>query len=157
MDSSSPKVLVVDDEHATRDSIATFLADIGYGVSCAASGDEALKIVEADPSLTLLLTDIEMPGELHGFALARRAKTIRPDLRVIYLTGYSDLSRFTPSTLHGPIIRKPFRFVELRGEIERVLAEAEAVVATARSSEARARRDLGEMRQTAAREREESA
>src|SRR4051794_39676157 len=89
---SSATVLVVDDEQDVRETMTTFLADLGYAVSSAASGDEALKLVAVDPSLTLLITDIEMPGQIHGFALARRAKTIRPDLRVIYVTGHSDLS-----------------------------------------------------------------
>jgi signal transduction histidine kinase len=156
MDSASlGKVLVVDDEKDIRDTTATFLANIGYAVSCAASGDEALQMVETDPSLTLLLTDIEIPGRFHGFALARRAKAIRPDLRVIYITGYSDLSRFDLSAVHGPIVRKPFRLVHLAGEIDRVLAQAEASLVTARESEAKALHELEEMRLQAARQRED--
>jgi CheY-like chemotaxis protein len=154
---SSAKVLVVDDEQDIRDTMATFLADLGYAVSCAASGDEAVKMVEADPSLTLLLTDIEMPGKLRGFALARRAKTIRPDLRVIYVTGHSDLSRIDPLALHGPIMRKPFRLVHLADAIARVMAQAEASLVTARASEAKAFHDLDEARLEAARQRDDNA
>jgi signal transduction histidine kinase len=154
---SSAKVLVVDDEQDIRDTMATFLADLGYAVSCAASGDEAVKMVEADPSLTLLLTDIEMPGKLRGFALARRAKTIRPDLRVIYVTGHSDLSRIDPLALHGPIMRKPFRLVHLADAIARVMAQAEASLVTARASEAKALHDLDEARLEAARQRDDNA
>ena len=144
MQVSPIKVLVVDDEEDIRDTTSAFLADIGYEVCCAANGDEALKIVEDDASLVLLLTDIQMPGKLHGFALARRAKAIRPDLEVVYVTGHSHFGADETGTLHGPIVRKPFRLPQLAEEISRVLARTKARLVMARASEEQAHRELDE-------------
>jgi signal transduction histidine kinase len=157
MPAAPVKLLVVDDEEDVRDTAAEFLADLGYEVVCAADGDEALKIVGADTSLALLLTDIDMPGELHGFALARLAKAIRPDLRVVYVTGHHHHPGIDAAgALHGPIVRKPFRLLKLAEEIKRVLERAEAGTATARAAERQAHDDLDEARLELAQHRQDA-
>src|SRR5689334_13834029 len=70
MQENAIKVLVVDDDEDIRETMAAFLGDLGYGVSCAATGEEAIRLIEADAAVTLLLTDIQMPGALDGWALA---------------------------------------------------------------------------------------
>jgi CheY-like chemotaxis protein len=68
------KLLVVDDDEDIRETTATFLRDLGYRVSCAANADEAIRLIEADAAVMLLLTDIQMPGALDGWALAHLAR-----------------------------------------------------------------------------------
>jgi CheY-like chemotaxis protein len=105
-------VLIVDDEANVLDISAIIVADLGYTALCASDGNEALKIIETDPSIDILLTDIKMPG-IHGFELARRAKAIRNDIKVIYVTGHTSLIPNRTGETFGPIVRKPFRFQEL--------------------------------------------
>ncbi|MGY4431185.1 two-component system cell cycle response regulator CpdR [Bradyrhizobium sp. F1.13.1] len=94
-------VLVVDDDAAVLDVIASMLADIGCDVVCARSGDEALEILSRQQTISILITDINMPG-MDGHELAERATRIRPTLKVLQLSGRE-------RRRNGfPLLRKPF-------------------------------------------------
>jgi len=82
-------VLVVDDEGAIRYSVGKTLQRVGYNVSEAASGEEALDIMKKQ-HFDVVLTDIRMPG-LTGVELLRRIKEVAPDAIVILMTGYASL------------------------------------------------------------------
>jgi two-component system cell cycle response regulator CpdR len=101
-------VLIVDDDAHVLDISAIIVANLGYTAVCASAGQDALKVIESDPSVDILLTDIKMPG-MHGFELARRAKAIRTDIRVVYVTGHTSLMPDRTGETFGPILRKPFR------------------------------------------------
>jgi CheY-like chemotaxis protein len=94
------------------DTSATIVADLGYTAVCACAGNDALRVIETDPSIDILLTDIKMPG-MHGFELARRAKAIRTDIKVVYVTGHNSLVPDRTGETFGPILRKPFRLRDL--------------------------------------------
>src|SRR4051794_29894142 len=94
-------VLVVDDDAAVLDVIACMLEDLGCEVVCAHSGDEALEILSRQQNVSILITDINMPG-MDGHELAERATRIRPTLKVLQLSG-----RETRRDGY-PMIRKPF-------------------------------------------------
>lgn len=81
-----PRVLVVDDELAARRALALLLAEEGYDVDVAASGEEALDTL-ARSTPDALLTDVRMPG-MSGIELFQRARTAAPDLPVIVMTAY---------------------------------------------------------------------
>src|SRR4051812_44452610 len=87
--SRQPRVLIVDDEEAIRQFVERVLRDAGYDTVVAADGTAALEVVAAAQSFDLLLTDLMMPG-LNGDELARRVRLQHPDLKVLYLTGFSD-------------------------------------------------------------------
>ncbi len=106
------KVLVVDDDADVLDASAAMVAHLGYNPVCASDGDDALKFIATDPSIDILLTDVQMPG-MHGFELARRAKAIRTDLRVVYVTGQLDPTLERTEETFGPIVRKPFGWRQL--------------------------------------------
>jgi CheY-like chemotaxis protein len=96
-------VLVVEDEPALRSLIELILSEAGYHVLAAADGEEALTLVSrGEPALDLVLTDAVMP-KLSGPELVTRLREIRPDIRVIQMTGYSEHG-FTEDEL----IAKPF-------------------------------------------------
>ena len=80
-------VLVVEDEFLIRMTLSEVLADEGYLVLEAGSGDEALTLLRAEPTVAILLTDIQLPGSVNGHALAQAARAERPDLPVIFMTG----------------------------------------------------------------------
>lgn len=82
-------VLVVDDEGAIRYSVSKTLQRVGYRVSEAASGEEAIDLVNAN-EFDVILTDIRMPG-IDGVELLRRIKDVVPDASVILMTGYASL------------------------------------------------------------------
>jgi CheY-like chemotaxis protein len=82
-------VLAVDDEAGIREFVAAVLRQPGYEVSLAADGAEALQAFETQGPFDLLLTDLMMPG-MRGDVLAQRLRRATPDLKVLYLTGYSD-------------------------------------------------------------------
>ncbi|HEX6324042.1 MAG TPA: response regulator [Vicinamibacterales bacterium] len=82
-------VLVVDDEPAVRRFVERVLSGAGMRTWSAQSGDEALAMLERIDGLDLLLTDLMMPS-MKGDELARRVQLQMPDLRILYLTGFSD-------------------------------------------------------------------
>lgn len=110
-------ILVTDDEPDLREVIAAALAEAGYTVLTAANGYDAIGIL-ADNWVTLLIADITMPG-IDGFELARQAKVMRPNIKVIYLSGAMAKS---DGPVHGPVIQKPMRVADLVGEVRRQLS-----------------------------------
>ena len=81
-----PKILIVDDEKPLRDTLARWFRP-SYDCITAPDAAEAMKLVEANADLALMVTDVRMPGE-DGVSLLRRAKAVRPDMGVIVLTAY---------------------------------------------------------------------
>jgi two-component system cell cycle sensor histidine kinase/response regulator CckA len=79
-------ILLVDDEPSIREFLRVVLSEAGYGVAIAADGEQALRV---PGSFDLLLTDLRMP-RMMGDELARQMRLRDPDLKVLYLTGYSD-------------------------------------------------------------------
>lgn len=89
---TSPRVLVVEDEFLIRMTLAEALADEGFDVIEAETGDDALPILKSDPNIRLLLTDIQLPGILNGRTLATQAREHLPTLPIIFMTGQPDSS-----------------------------------------------------------------
>ncbi|MGE5538869.1 MAG: response regulator [Gemmatimonas sp.] len=117
----TPRILLVDDEHAFRYATEKALRAAGFDVLAAPTPYHALDALEADgPHLDLLLTDIVMPDGVNGFALARMARLRRRELKVLYITGYD-----VPTVDTGaPVLRKPITDVALIAEVRALLAAA---------------------------------
>jgi CheY-like chemotaxis protein len=109
-------ILIVDDNDDLRELTAAILAEIGYRVIGAANGDEALSVLAADGVIDLLFTDIRMPG-MHGFELARRAKLLRPDLKILYATAHTSRLPAETGPRFGPLLKKPWRLKQLADAI----------------------------------------
>ncbi len=103
-------VLVVDDEAALLEIASAYLTKMGYRVRTALDGPRALLAVAADPNIDLLVTDILMPGGMDGVALAREARQLVPDLRVIFTSGFpaQALRARRGTELDAPLLAKPF-------------------------------------------------
>jgi DNA-binding NtrC family response regulator len=123
---SQPDVILVDDEHEILEIGAAALRGAGYEVLPAISGDVALILIEQGLPFELLITDIVMPGTLDGFALARKARDLRPGIKVIYSTGFSGAasirSRGAP---YGDMLVKPWRVDDLVNAVRLALAPTE--------------------------------
>jgi PAS domain S-box-containing protein len=120
-------VLVVDDEPAIRDVAHRVLTYAGYQVTTTADGQEALALL-ADQSVPvdLLLTDVVMPG-MSGAVFASRAQALRPDLRVLYMSGYERTGapeEGWPQAEH--VIAKPFTRAALLARVSQALTPASA-------------------------------
>ena len=86
---ATPTILIVDDEETVRRFVDRVLQDAGYQTALAASGAEALEVAARLGSFELLVTDVMMP-QMTGDELARRLRLKEPDLKILYLTGFSD-------------------------------------------------------------------
>ena len=116
-------LLVVDDDTDVRVTTALLLRRMGYRVTEASGADEALIALELDSNIELLLTDVVMPG-VTGPELARKAAEIRPDLPIVYFSGYADPEAIVGAIPLTRLMRKPFRPTELVSLIETALAES---------------------------------
>ncbi len=117
-------ILVVDDDVRVRGAVVSTLRQSGWTVLEASGGAEALAIAAAHPSaIDLLLTDVVMPS-MRGPELASRLADLRPDTRVLFMTGYADeLAGLASSAAasQSPILRKPFTPSVLSGRIRELL------------------------------------
>ena len=97
-------------------------------VGQASNGAEALALLERDQSIDLLFTDVVMPGELAGRALAAKALKMRPSLKVLFVSGYFEGSLVEKEQLETDVqfLAKPYRKKQLAQKIEEVLAAAVA-------------------------------
>ncbi len=84
-----PVILIVEDEALLREVSAMEFEDAGFIVLTAADGDEALAYVANRPDIDLLFTDISLRDSIDGWTIAERARVMRPDLAIIYATGYA--------------------------------------------------------------------
>jgi CheY-like chemotaxis protein len=106
-DSSRGVVLVVEDEPLVRAIIVSELEDAGFDVVEAADGETAMAFLASARPVSLLFTDIRMPGAVDGWRLAEEARKLHPGLPVIYATGFSEEQpRIVPG---GRLFRKPYR------------------------------------------------
>jgi signal transduction histidine kinase/ActR/RegA family two-component response regulator len=113
-------VLVVDDDPGVRWVIAEDLRAIGYSVTEADCGGAALAILERDDPCDLVVMDLVMPG-LSGLDTARLARRTRPGLKVLFASGYADISRFAANLGNDKLLKKPFKLETLAGAVQAAL------------------------------------
>ena len=117
--------MLVDDDKNLLDVTTRSLTTLGHEVRAFDNPAECLRELQADADdLCLLITDIQMP-EINGIVLAEKVRSLRPDLPLIFISGYSDvrvdafLAKQHPKAL---LLEKPFRITVLRKAIADVLA-----------------------------------
>jgi len=113
-------ILVVEDDDDIRDIAVRVLTDEGFKVHEARNAVEALETLKKEDEIRLLFTDVVMPGGIDGWELARQAKTIQPNLHVIFTTGFAKQPG-TADLLAGPLLRKPWRHEQLVAHVRRAL------------------------------------
>ncbi len=116
-------VLVVDDEIGVRDFAADALVELGYDVVSASDATEALRVVESGARLDILLTDVVMPGR-SGRQLADAVIKVKPEVRVLYMTGYTQNAIVHNGVLDTGthLITKPFTIQQLGMELEALIS-----------------------------------
>jgi CheY-like chemotaxis protein len=118
-------VLVVDDEPSVRMLVTDVLGDLGYVAIEAADSVTGLKLLESNTRIDLLVTDVGLPGGMNGRQMADAARVRRPDLKVLFVTGYAENAVLGNGRLdHGMgILTKPFS-VEALAERVRSMIKA---------------------------------
>ncbi|WP_455957791.1 response regulator [Methylorubrum aminovorans] len=125
----SATVLVVEDEAAVREIACAILADLGYRVLEAADGEEALRVFGANmAAIDLLLTDVVLPGKVRGRELSERVLALRPNVRVVFMSGYTENSIVHHGRLGDGVhlVGKPFKREQLDRRVAEVLGTAAA-------------------------------
>ncbi len=121
---SGQQILVVEDEYLVRELICDTLRNLGYKVLEAANGEQALKVFEQHANeIDLVLTDLIMPG-MNGKKLADRLKREKPDVRLLFMTGYDDNAISKQGMVAEDIdyISKPFSPAKLAKKLDEVFA-----------------------------------
>ena len=119
-------VLVVDDEPTVRMLVVDALAELGYACLEAGDGAAGLRILQTNARIDLLITDVGLPGGLNGRQVADGARALRPDLKVLFITGYAENAVLNHGHIeHGmEVLTKPFAVSDLAGRVDRMLREA---------------------------------
>lgn len=116
-------ILVVEDREDVAELARAILEDFGYEVLSASNGRKALELLDEAKRISLLFTDLIMPGGMNGVSLAREARKRQPRLKVLLTTGYAEAS-LERSDLGGSefeVINKPYRRLELARRIRLIL------------------------------------
>jgi len=118
-------VLVVEDEQGVRNFVVQALAELGFEALAAANPAVALQCLRQRDDINVMITDVVMPG-MSGRALSDAALAQRPDLKVLFMTGYTQNAIVHNGVLDANIslISKPFTVAELARELDAVLAKS---------------------------------
>ncbi|MGI3777813.1 MAG: ATP-binding protein [Janthinobacterium lividum] len=121
----SASVLVVDDEPTVRLLVGEVLQDLGCETSEAGDGAEALRVLQSDARVDLLVTDVGLPGGMNGRQVADAARVARPGLKVLFITGYAETSVLSDGQLEPGmhVMTKPFGMEALARRVRELLAE----------------------------------
>ena len=116
-------ILLVEDEPELRNVNAEFLSSLGYAVTCAGGGPEALQILHTAGNIDLVITDVVMP-KMSGREFAEQLLQLRPNTRLLYVSGYpDDVVLQSGISMHGMLyLQKPYSLKELAGKVQILMA-----------------------------------
>ncbi len=115
-------VLIVEDDPAVRVLVCAVLKELGYGFVEAGDADAALPIIESEQRIDLMISDVGLPG-MNGRQLAEIGRQIRPDLKVLFITGYAEHAAVRGGFLDPgmQLITKPFTFDLLTAKVREMI------------------------------------
>jgi len=119
------QILVVEDNEDLLDVVSATLTTFGYDVTCARNGTEALELLRSGQHFALLFSDIVMPNGINGVELAREARRLSKDIKILLTSGYaaSVLERHNAAG-EFPIVEKPFSPADVARRLRSMLSEA---------------------------------
>ena len=118
------RILLVEDDPLVRKHVSHLVRQLGYQVSTAADGEEALTLIDhGNTTFDLLFTDVIMPGQLRGPDLAREIRKIQPDIRILFTSGYPEdaITTETEQDEDFHLLQKPYQKAELAQRIREIL------------------------------------
>ena len=125
VESESPVVLVVEDEFLLRMDAADMIAAAGFEVVAAANADEAIEILEARRDISVVFTDIQMPGSMDGLKLARAVRGRWPPIKIVATSGHVGV-KATDLPEGGRFLPKPYSPMQLTGVLRELIAAAQS-------------------------------
>ena len=116
-------VLVIDDEATVRMLIVEVLQEAGYSALEAEDGPSGLKILHSGARIDLLITDVGLPGGLNGRQVAAAARLSRPELKILFVTGFAENAAVGNGHLEPgmEVITKPFVMLDLANKISEMI------------------------------------
>lgn len=117
-------VLIVEDEPNILMILSTYLSEAGFRVLQAENSAQAFEILATKPHLDLMITDYRLPGGVSGVMIAEPAVKVRPELKVIFISGYPQeiIESDSPIAKKAPILAKPFDLDTLKQLVDKQLA-----------------------------------
>lgn len=121
--SGGEAILLVEDDDHVREHVLVLLKELGYTVLCASNGAEAVKVLETPQQVDLLFTDVVMPGGISGKQLADIAAKLRPGLKVLFTSGYTQNAIIHHGRLDPGVelLSKPYRKSQLAEKLRKLL------------------------------------
>jgi PAS domain S-box-containing protein len=121
-------ILLVEDDDLLREHVHKQLIALGYRVTVARNGPDAIKKLRETETLDLLFTDVVMPGGMNGRQLADWARTLKPELRVLYTSGYTENAIVHHGQLDAGVelLNKPYRKRDLAVKLRKVLTQTQS-------------------------------
>lgn len=122
-DSGSGTVLIVDDEATIRHLVDEVLDEVGYTVIGAADGAAGVKVLQSGARIDLLITDVGLPNGMNGRQVADAARSLRPGLKVLFITGYAENAAVGNGHLEPgmELLTKPFTLDALIGKVNEMM------------------------------------
>lgn len=132
-DGTGRTVLVIDDEATVRMLIVEVLQEAGYTAVEAEDGPSGMKILQSAIPIDLLITDVGLPGGMNGRQVADAARDIRPDLKILFVTGFAENAAVGNGHLAPgmAVMTKPFVMTELGNKIVEILEPSAGPVESA--------------------------
>ena len=117
--------VVVEDDPAVRLLVQNVLTELGYSTHAAEDANTALRLLESELRIDLLVTDVGLPG-MNGRQLAEIARQHRPELKVLFMTGYAQQAAERQGFLDEgmDLLAKPFTLEQLAGKIRQMIRPA---------------------------------
>jgi len=125
-------VLVVDDELDLLDIAFAYLAELGCNALQAKDGASALEVIGQHTDIGLMVTDIIMPGGMNGVELAQKVRQLRPEIKIIYCSGFpaDALAERSMPLVDGPLLHKPYQRADFSAMVRRVMEGSTANLQT---------------------------
>jgi signal transduction histidine kinase len=121
----SERILVVDDNEDVLEVTSAMLTTFGYQVLCTRNGAEAIQMLESGQEFDLMFSDVVMPNGMSGIELAREARRLSKDIKILLTSGYAgDVLERHRAVDEFPIVDKPFRLADLARRLHSILHEA---------------------------------
>jgi CheY-like chemotaxis protein len=122
---NNERILVVEDDEDVRFIAVTMLRSLGYKVLEATDGNGALALLRQTEDIALLVTDVMLSGAMNGKRVALEAEALRPGIKILYMSGYSENAIVHHGRLDQGVhfIQKPFRKQDMAQKVRQVLSD----------------------------------